>query len=75
MPEIWGGARACWADVDFANEVGEETALLGGADSSSRDKCGSGKAEWPKYRPWSVGLFIEEGRINFRDGDVKGVTL
>lgn len=74
VPEIWGGARPCWIEVDFAPEVGEETALLEGMDTSPREERGNRKAMWPEYRPWRVGLFIEEGRMNFRDMEVEGVA-
>jgi hypothetical protein len=73
-PEIWGRARGCWVDVDFepTASASEETPLLAEAEGEVGQI--GGKGWWPRYRPWSVGVFIEEGRRNFTDGVVEGVT-
>jgi hypothetical protein len=79
MPEIWGKAMGCWADVDFepsstsSTTAQESTPLLAGVDEDVVDDGGE-KGWWPKYRPWRVGLFIEEGSMNFRDVEIEGVT-
>ena len=75
MPEVWGKASACWAKQVLPSksastsangaEAGEQDALLGGARGED--------AGWPAYQPWSVGLWIEDGKINFKDVHVYGV--
>jgi len=62
-------------DVDLSRktEVQETTPLLGEAVAS--EEVGGGKDQWwPSYIPWKVGLYIEDGRINFSDAKVEGVT-
>lgn len=73
-PEIWGKAKGCWTEVDFEPSVAssEHTPLLEGNESVG--EVGTVNGMWPKYRPWKVGLYIEEGRMNFRDVEVEGVT-
>jgi len=75
MPEIWGKTKACWVDVDFepSTAPSEETPLISEAAGDVRQNEG-GKKWWPKYRPWKVGVFIEEGKMNFKDDEVEGIN-
>jgi hypothetical protein len=69
-PEVWGKAKCCWVkyapDESKARQVAiESTPLLEEVDSNS--------SWWPAYKPWKVGLWIQYGKIDFKDGHEDGL--
>jgi len=78
MPEVWGKAKCCRVDLSYSasSSVAQETTPLLGQqrDGEGLDPSrSSGDHWWPAYKTWSVGVFIEDGRINFNDASVEGV--
>jgi hypothetical protein len=75
VPEIWGDAKCCWINLSpLSKKSGDEnTPLLSSAESRPDGlPAGDANAWWPSYAPWKVGLCIENGKINFKNGEEKG---
>ncbi|KAF2104078.1 hypothetical protein NA57DRAFT_70289 [Rhizodiscina lignyota] len=81
IPEVWGKASLCWVNQTVPSKQTPNSAgqTSDGAEANETDRLlpqtdseNSGVG-WPSYRPWPVGLWIEEGKINFQDAHVDGL--
>jgi hypothetical protein len=75
VPEIWGNAKCCWIDHSPLLEKPDETSpLLNSAQGAPNALLPiDANTWWPAYSPWKVGLWLENGKINFNDGEEKGL--
>jgi hypothetical protein len=75
VPEIWGNAKCCWVNYSPLSKKShnENTPLLSSAEDRPAGLApGGADIWWPSYAPWRVGLWIENGKINFKDGEEEG---
>jgi len=79
VPEVWGRAKCCWISLNpttasASEEPGEQQPLLGAmAQNVGSSPTSKENVWWPAYKPWRIGLWVENGKINFKDGFQEGI--
>jgi hypothetical protein len=75
VPEVWGNAKCCWIKLSpLLKKVDETSPLLNSAEETPNvSSANDPNTFWPAYSSWKIGLWLENGNINFKDGIEKGI--
>lgn len=75
-PKIEGRAKMCWVKqtvpLSSRNQSSDSSEATERDGLLQRDRAVE-EGWWPAYQPWSLGMWIEEGKISFQDSHVDGV--